>query len=215
MKVGVIGSGTVGQSLAKAFVSEGHDVILGTRNPNKEDIVTLKNENPSLTIDTPAQAAAFGEVVVLAVPGTAALESLQQAGPANFEGKILIDVTNPLAAEAPVNGVPKLFTTSDESLLESIQKLLPTAKVVKALNNVGAFLMYKPTFQGGKGTVFIAGNDEEAKATVSEILESFGWEAENVGKAEAARAIEPLGQLYVARGMLNNDWAVSLKLVRL
>jgi predicted dinucleotide-binding enzyme len=215
MKVGVIGSGTVGQSLAKAFVSEGHDVTLGTRNPDKEDILALKNENPSLTIDTPTQAAASSELIVLAVPGIAALESLKQAGVENFEGKILIDVTNPLAAEAPVNGVPKLFTTADESLLESIQKLLPTTKVVKALNSVGAFLMYKPALQGGKGTIFIAGNDEEAKATVTEILESFGWEAENIGKAEAARAIEPLGQLYVVRGMLNNDWAVALKLVRL
>lgn len=215
MKVGVIGSGTVGQALAKAFSAEGHQVLLGTRSPEKEEVVAFKNDNPAIGIDTPDRAATFGDVLVLAVPGVAALGSIKQAGVDNFANKILIDVTNPLAAEPPVNGVPKQFTTPDESLMESIQKLLPTTKVVKALNSVGAFLMYKPSFQGGKGTIFIAGNDQEAKATVAGILESFGWDAEDVGKAEAARAIEPLGQLYVARGMLNNDWAVSFKLVRL
>jgi len=126
----------------------------------------------------------------------------------------VIDSTNPISKEPPVNGVLKFFTTLEDSLMERIQALLPDAKLVKAFNSVGNTKMYKPGFKDGPPTMFICGNDEEAKKKVSAILRSFGWESEDMGKIEAARAIEPLCILWCIPGFLRNQWTHAFKLLK-
>ena len=148
MKIGVLGSGIVGQVLAKAFASERHDVKLGTRNIAKEEVVKFKEANPSITIGTFEETAQFGELLVLATGGSVVQEVINLAGKENFSGKIIIDITNPIAAAPPVNGVIQFFTGPNESLMEQIQQLLPEAKLVKAFNSVGNAFMYKPKFPG-------------------------------------------------------------------
>jgi len=214
MKIGIIGSAAVGQVLAKAFKSEGHDVILGTRNTSKEEVVKFKNENADINIGTFKDTAAFGEILVLATAGSVVEEAIKLAGANNFSGKVVIDATNPIAPAPPVNGVLKFFTSLDASLMERIQKLIPGAKVVKAFNSVGNALMYKPKLQGGTPSMFICGDDEEAKKTVTDILTAFGWETEDMGKAEAARAIEPLCILWCIPGFLQNDWMHAFKVLK-
>ncbi|MGI8951949.1 MAG: NADPH-dependent F420 reductase [Chitinophagaceae bacterium] len=213
MKIGIIGSGQVGQTLAKAFKSEGNEVMLGTRNTLKEEVVKFKNENDKIKIGTFEQTASYGEIIVLAVAGAAASEAVKLGGINNFDNKIVIDTTNPIANEPPVNGVLKFFTDLNESLMERIQNLIANAKVVKAFNSVGNTLMYKPSLKE-KPTMFICGNDDEARKTVSKILENFGWEVADMGKAEAARAIEPLSILWCIRGFINNKWNHAFKLLK-
>lgn len=214
MKIGIIGSAVVGQTLAKAFKSEGHDVMLGTRDTSKEDVVKFKNENNFIAVGTFENTASFGEVLVLATGGSVTENAIKLAGVNNFSNKIVIDATNPIAPAPPVNGVLKFFTSLDESLMEKIQKLIPGAKLVKAFNSVGNALMYKPKLQGGTPTMFICGDDENAKKTVTDILTAFGWETEDMGSAEAARAIEPLCILWCIPGFLKNDWLHAYKVLR-
>jgi len=136
-------------------------------------------------------------------------------GEKNFNGKVVIDATNPIASTPPVNGVLKFFTTLDESLMERLQKLVPDAKLVKAFNIVGNAFMYKPQLPGGPPTMFICGNDARAKKLVTDILTAFGWETEDMGAAEAARAIEPLSILWCIPGILHNRWTHAFKLLKL
>jgi predicted dinucleotide-binding enzyme len=213
MKIGIIGSGSVGQLLGDAFISEGHEVMLGTRNPQKEEVVKWQQENQQGRTGTFEETAVFSEIVVLAVAGVAAEEALKISGANNLSGKVVIDATNPIAHEAPVNGVLKFFTSLDDSLMERLQKLVPNAHFVKAFNSVGAQLMYKPKL-GGTPTMFICGNNAEAKKKVTQILDTFGWETEDLGFAEAARAIEPLCILWCIPGFLNNQWMHAFKLLR-
>jgi len=214
MKIGIIGSGIVGQVLGKAFLAEGHEVIIGTRNINKEEVVKWKSENPAGAIGSFTEAATFGDVLVLATGGSVTEEAIKLAGTDHFSGKVVIDATNPIASAPPVNGVLQFFTGPNESFMERLQVLLPAAKLVKAFNSVGNAFMYKPTFPGGVPTMFIAGNDEEAKKTVTSILTSFGWETEDMGKAESARAIEPLCILWCIPGFLHNQWQHAFKLLK-
>jgi len=214
MKIGIIGSGEVGQALAAAFLQEGHEVMLGTRNPGKEEVQKWKSQHPQGQTGTFGVTAQFGDVLILAVAGSAAEAAIKLAGTSHFNNKILIDATNPIAAAPPVNGVLSFFTTPDESLMEKIQKLLPDAKLVKAFNSVGNTLMYKPNLPGGTPTMFICGNDAGAKKTVTDILTAFGWETEDMGKAEAARAIEPLCILWCIPGFLHNQWSHAFKLLK-
>lgn len=214
MKIGIIGSAAVGQTLAKAFKSEGYDVMLGTRNTSKEEVVKFKNENAGIHIGTFKETAAFGEILMLATAGSVIEEAIKLAGVENFGTKVVIDATNPIAPAPPVNGVLKFFTSLEDSLMERIEKLIPGAKVVKAFNSVGNALMYKPKLQGGTPTMFICGNDEEAKKKVTDILTAFGWETEDLGKAEAARAIEPLCILWCIPGFLKNDWVHAYKVLK-
>ena len=214
MKIGIIGSAAVGQTLAKAFKSEGYDVMLGTRNTSKEEVVKFKNENAGIHIGTFKETAAFGEILMLATAGSVIEEAIKLAGIENFGNKVVIDATNPIAPAPPVNGVLKFFTSLEDSLMERIEKLIPGAKVVKAFNSVGNALMYKPKLQGGTPTMFICGNDEEAKKKVTDILTAFGWETEDLGKAEAARAIEPLCILWCIPGFLKNDWVHAYKVLK-
>jgi len=215
MKIGVIGSGIVGQVLATAFLKEGYEVMLGTRNTSKEEVVKWKNENTSGKTGNLSDTAKFGELLVLAVAGSVAEEAVKLAGIGHFKNKIVIDTTNPIAYGAPVNGVLKYFTSLDDSLMERIQKLAPEAKLVKAFNSVGNAFMYKPHFPGGTPTMFICGNDDGAKKTVTDILTTFGYETEDMGKVEAARAIEPLCILWCIPGFIRNQWTHAFKLLKM
>jgi 8-hydroxy-5-deazaflavin:NADPH oxidoreductase len=214
MKVGIIGSGIVGRVLAAAFLKEGHEVILGTRNPSKDEVQKWKKENPNGQAGLFSQAAIFGELLVLATGGSVTEEAIRLSGAEHFKNKVIIDATNPIAAAPPVHGVLKYFTSLDDSLMERLQRLVPQGKFVKAFNSVGNAFMYKPQFRDGKPSMFICGNDEEAKKTVTDILTAFGWETEDMGKVEAARAIEPLCILWCIPGMLRNQWTHAFKLLK-
>jgi predicted dinucleotide-binding enzyme len=214
MKIGIIGSGIVGQVLGKAFLTEGNEVMLGTRNTSKEEVVKWKAQNPSAAIGTFEETASFGEIVILATGGLITEDAIRIAGLENFSGKTVIDATNPIAPEPPANGVIKYFTDINESLMERIQQLIPEANVVKAFNSVGNAVMYKPNLKGQIPTMFICGNNVAAKEQVSAILEDFGWEAEDMGSAEAARAIEPLAILWCIPGFIRNEWMHAFKLLK-
>jgi predicted dinucleotide-binding enzyme len=214
MKIGIIGSGIVGRVLGSAFLKEGNEVMLGTRDTGKEEVLKWKEENPGAQAGSFSETAAFGEMLVLAISGLAAKEVIDISGVHNFKGKVVIDATNPIANAAPENGVLKFFTGPDESLMEQIQKQLPDAFVVKAFSSVGNALMYKPDFKGIQPTMFICGNNEKAKKTVTSILTSFGWETADMGMAEAARAIEPLCILWCIPGILKGQWTHAFKLLK-
>ena len=207
MKIGIIGSGEVGKTLAEGFVKHGHQVTAGSRSPEK--VAGWKGVRPGSF----AEAAAFGEIVVLAVKGKAAEEALRDAGQANLRGKPVLDACNPIEEAAPVNGVLRFFTPANESLMEQLQREFPEAKLVKVFNSVGAGRMVNPQFKSGKPTMFICGNDDEAKKTVRGILDQFGWETADTGKVEAARAIEPLCVLWCIPGFLRNEWMHAFKLL--
>jgi hypothetical protein len=213
-KIGILGSGEVGQVLGSAFLSEGHEVMLGTRDKTKEAVVQWQKEHPTARTGTFAETAGFGDIVVLAVLGSSAETVLEQTGFTPLRGKVILDTTNPIAPAPPVNGVLKYFTNLDESLMERLQQLVPTAKFVKAFSSVGNAYFYKPDFQGTKPTMFICGNDEEAKQTATAILDAFGWETADMGQAEAARAIEPLCMLWCIPGLSHNQWTHAFKLLK-
>jgi 8-hydroxy-5-deazaflavin:NADPH oxidoreductase len=212
MKVGILGSGVVAQSLAGGFLKHGYDVMLGTRDASK--LASWVAKNPGAKIGSAADTAKFGEVIVLAVKGTVAADVLRVAGSANLSGKTVIDATNPIADLPPVNGVLRFFTSLDESLLERLQTEFAGAHLVKAFNSVGNAFMVNPQFKGGKPTMFICGNDAAAKEDVTAILDRFGWETADMGKAEAARAIEPLCMLWCIPGLLRGEWSHAFKLLR-
>ncbi len=214
MKAGIIGSGIVGRVLATAFLKEGYEVMLGTRDTTKDEVVKWKTENDGGKTGNFAETAAFGELLVLATGGSVTEAAVQLAGIDNFTGKTVIDATNPIAPAPPVNGVLQYFTGPNESLMEKLQEILPKSNFVKAFNSVGNAMMYKPDYNGIKPTMFICGNNEEAKKTVSDILDSFGWEAIDFGKVESARAIEPLAMLWCIRGFNNNQWTHAFKLLQ-
>jgi predicted dinucleotide-binding enzyme len=212
MNVGILGSGDVAKSLAAGFLKYGHTPMVGTRQPAKLD--GWKKQNSLATIGSFEDAARFGELIVLAVKGTAAADALRGAGASHLAGKVVIDATNPIADAPPTNGVLKFFTSLDDSLMERLQREFPGARLVKAFNSVGNAAMVDPRFAGGKPTMFICGNDEAARKTVTGILDQFGWETADMGAAEAARAIEPLCMLWCIPGFLRQDWMHAFKLLK-
>jgi hypothetical protein len=210
-KVGVIGSGQVGETLANGFIKHGYDVMRGSRDPSK--LASWKGgRGEAAKTGTFGETARFGELVVLAVKGNAAEESVSLCGSA-LDGKVVIDTTNPIADTPPTNGVISFFTGPNDSLLERLQKRAPKARFVKAFSSVGSALMVDPVLSA-KPTMFICGNDGAAKAQVGAILAAFGWESEDTGTVEAARAIEPLCMLWCISGFLRNDWVHAFKMVR-
>lgn len=213
MKVGILGSGDVGKALANGFIKHGHDVMVGTRSPEKLSGWKEK-AGPRGRVGSFADTAAFGETVVLAVKGTVAKDTLKMAGDANLKGKTVIDATNPIAEQPPEKGVLKFFTTLDNSLMEQLQAGYPDAHFVKAFSCVGNALMVNPDLGGVKPTMFICGNDLGAKKDVGKILDVFGFEVEDLGGVEAARAIEPLCILWCIPGFLRNDWMHAFKILR-
>jgi predicted dinucleotide-binding enzyme len=211
-KIGIIGSGVVGTTLAEGFLKQGYMVTVGTRTTSKlEDWKTGKD---GIFTGSFADAAGFGEIVVLAVKGSHAADALKLAGEKNLEGKTIIDASNPIADSVPDNGVLKFFTTLDRSLMETLQEQIPGANFVKAFNSVGSAFMVNPGFES-KPTMFICGNSEKAKEEVKAILDSFGWDSEDMGTAEAARAIEPLCMLWCIPGFRENRWTHAFKLLRM
>ena len=212
MKVGILGSGIVAQVLASGFIKHGHDVMMGTRSPGK--LAEWRAKNASGQIGSFSDAAAFGELLVLAVTGGVAAEVLRQSGVAHLKGKPIIDACNPIAEAPPVHGVLKFFTNLDESLMERLQREYADAHFVKAFSCVGNAHMVNPQFKGGKPTMFICGNDTHAKQLVHGILDQFGWDTADMGQVEAARAIEPLCMLWCIPGFLNNDWVHAFKVLR-
>ena len=212
-KIGILGSGIVGQTLANGFIKHGYKVMIGTGSPEKlADWKVRAGENGLL--GSFSDAASYGEIVVLAVKGTVASDAVRKAGAFNLSGKTVIDATNPIAELAPENGVLRFLTDLNESLMEKLQKEIPEAHFVKAFSCVGNAFMVNPQFPGGKPTMFIAGNNDNAKSEVSEILTLFGWETEDMGKAEAARAIEPLCMLWCIPGFTRNQWTHAFKLLK-
>lgn len=214
MKIGILGSGIVGRVLATAFLKEGHAVTLGTRNAAKEEIIKWQAENAGASVNSFEAATTDADIVVLAVQGEAA-EALISSLKDWLGNKIVIDATNPIShTQPPVNGVLNYFTNANESLMERLQLLAPQARFVKAFNSVGNAFMYQPKFAEGKPTMFIAGNDAEAKTVVSQVLGSFGWDAEDMGKVESARPIEALCILWCAPGFNRNQWTHAFKLLK-
>jgi hypothetical protein len=209
MKVGILGSGDVGKTLAAGFLKHGHAVTIGTRTAGK--LADWGEKNPRGNIGSFEEAAKFAELIVLAVKGAVAKDALLGAGSDHLNGKIVIDATNPIADAPPVNGVLSFFTDLNESLMERLQAEFQGARFVKAFNSVGAGCMVNPQFTGTP-TMFICGNDDVAKKAVSGILAQFGWETADMGKVEAARAIEPLCMLWCIPGFLRNDWFHAFKL---
>lgn len=212
MKIGILGSGAVGKALTAGFIKYGYEVMAGSRNPEK--LEEWKNEiTPDIKTGTFAEAASFGDLIILAVKGTAAEEVLQSVGQESLTGKTIIDATNPIADAEPEDGVLSFFTNNNQSLMERLQKRIPEAHFVKAFSSVGAHLMVDPEFEPGP-TMFICGNNERAKSEVGEILWRFGWEVEDMGSAKAARAIEPLCMLWCIPGFRDNEWNHTFKLLK-
>ena len=213
MKVAVLGSGAVGQVLADGFLKHGHEVVRGTRSPEK--LAAWKEK-----AGAKGSAATFGdavkgaELVVLAVKGGAAEEVIRLAGPGALAGRTVIDTTNPISDAPPTNGVLHYFTTLEDSLMERLQRLAPEARFVKAFSCVGNTLMVNPDFGGEKPTMFICGNDAGAKQQVQGVLSQFGWEWEDIGGVEGARAIEPLCILWCAPGFQRNQWSHAYRVLR-
>jgi len=212
MNVGILGSGPVAQALAAGFLKHGHAVTLGTRSPGK--LADFLKKNPGAKTASFSDTAAGAGIVVLAVRGTAAESALDMAGAAALKGKIVLDTTNPIADAPPENGVLRFFTNLDESLMERLQGKYPDARFVKWFNSVGNALMVDPKVEGGPPTMFLCGNDPEARKTAAGIAEQFGWEPADMGRAAAARAIEPLCMLWCIPGFLRNEWNHAFKLVR-
>ena len=212
-KVGIIGSGIVGQTLANGFIKHGYEVTIGTNTPAKREELTSKT-NGQATVGSFEDAARFGDIVVLTTKGSAAEAALRAAGIDNLRGKTVIDTTNPIADAPPVNGVLQYFTSPNESLMERLQGLAPDAHLVKSFSCVGNAFMVNPDFSGVRPTMFICGNDDDAKDEVRRILDRFGFDIEDMGKVEAARAIEPLCMLWCIPGLLNNRWTHAFKLLK-
>jgi predicted dinucleotide-binding enzyme len=211
-RFGVLGSGEVGQTLAKGLATNGYEVRIGTRTPGK---LAKFSRSTGIKEGTFQEVAAWAHALVFAVLGKAAMEVIELAGPRNLSGKLVIDTTNPIADDPPVDGVLRYFTGPNESLMERMQAAHPEILFVKAFNSVGSSLMVHPTLSGGPPTMFYCGNDAGAKAEVARLLEHLGWEGADMGTAVAARALEPLAQLWCIPGFRDNDWTHAFRLLRL
>jgi len=212
-KIGIIGSGTVGQTLATGFLKYGYEVKIGSRDLTKLS-AWKSTAGEGGSIGSFAEAAQFGEIIVLATKGSAALNALQLAGKVNLTDKTIIDTTNPIADTPPENGVLNFFTELNDSLMERLQNAFPEAHFVKAFNSIGGSLMINPDFGAEKPTMFICGNDQKAKDEVAEICILFGFETADMGTVEAARAIEPLCMLWCIPGFRENKWSHAFRLLK-
>ena len=213
MKIGILGSGTVGKTLAQGFLHHGYEVMLGTRDPQKPEIGQWLQEARGAQAGTFADAAAFGELIVLATKGTAAENALELAGAGNLAGKTIMDATNPIAEKPPVDGILQFITGPNESLAEKLQEIFSRSHFVKAFNSVGAGRMVNPHYEQGTPTMFFCGNDATAKNQVTEIIRLFGWEPFDCGGIIAARALEPLCILWCLPGFQHNQWTHAFKLL--
>jgi predicted dinucleotide-binding enzyme len=214
MKVGVLGTGDVGKALGKGLLTLGHEVKMGSRSATNEKAVAwAKESGKKASVGTFADAASFGEVVVLATLGMANEGILRAAGPDKFRGKVVIDATNPLDFSGGMP--PKLAFAGNDSGGERVQRLLPEAHVVKAFNTVGHAFMFRPDFLGGPPDMFIGGNNDEAKKKVSGILKDFGWGAvHDLGGIETSRYLEAMCMVWVLSANRGGTWNQAFKLLR-
>jgi 8-hydroxy-5-deazaflavin:NADPH oxidoreductase len=206
VKIGIIGSGDVGRRLADGLLQLGHQVKIGTRDTSKKGVVEWidahgkkggEKELERASIGSFAEAALFGEdLIVLSTSWSGTANAIQMAGPSNMTGKVVVDTTNPLDFSQGLP--PRMAVGHTDSAGEINQRSIPDAKVVKAFNIIGNPHMFHPDFRGGPPTMFICGNDEEAKKMVIEnILTPFGWETIDIGGIEGARLLEPLAMLWI------------------
>lgn len=209
-RIGIIGSGQVGQVLAKGCSKHGYDTRIGSRTPTK---LSAFSEASGIQAGTFADVAGWADAVVLAVLGRGAEQALRDAGASNIAGKIVIDTTNPIDDGPPEDGVLRFFTGPNESLMERLQTAFPDARFVKAFNSVGNLLMVDPELEGGPPTMFYCGNDAAARGEVATLLRRFGWDPADMGTARAARAIEPLCQLWCIPGFVKGQWTHAFKLL--
>ncbi|MCK6551785.1 NAD(P)-binding domain-containing protein [Myxococcota bacterium] len=213
MKIGVMGTGDVGQALGKAFVTLGHEVLMGSRTAGNEKAAAwAKLMGPKACSGTFAEAARFGELIVLATLGAANEDAIRAAGIESFDGKIVIDTTNPLDFSKGMP--PTLFAAGDDSGGERVQRLLPNARVVKAFNSVGHAHMFRPDFAGGPPDMFIGGNDKDAKVKVGALLGEFGWGVIDLGGIETSRYLEPLCLVWVLTAVGWGSWNHAFKMLR-
>lgn len=210
MKVGILGSGDVAKSLGTGFLSRGHEIMLGTRDASK--LADWQKERSGARVGSFSEAARFGDIVVLATFGTATASAIDLAGRENFAGKIVIDATNPIEFDS--TGLHLASGYCDDSLGERAQAALPAARVVKAFNTVGNQYFVDPDFNGGPPSMFIAGNDDAAKADVGKIVQSFGWESVDLGAIESARYLEAMCLAWLAYGRKTGTWHHAFKLLR-
>jgi len=205
-RVGVLGSGEVGRRLAAGFHGCGHDVMLGSRDPGKPELREwVAGDGAGIALGTFSECAAHGTLLVLAVLGDAAEEAIAEAGPENFDGKVVIDAMNPLDFSGGFP--PKLSISGEDSLGEQVQRAVPDAKVVKAFNTIGSPYFVHPSFAEGRPTMLIAGNDEDAKATASDLLADFGWShVIDIGGIEGARELEAICIVWVKIGGARGAW---------
>jgi predicted dinucleotide-binding enzyme len=226
MKIGVLGTGMVGQAIAGKLAELGHAVVVGTRDPaatlarttpdgmGNPPFRSWREKHPAVELGTFAQAGAHGELVVNATSGSATVAAVKAAGEENLAGKVLIDVSNPL--DFSRGRPPSLSVCNTDSLGEQIQRAIPAAKVVKALNIVNASLMVNPRqLADGAHSIFVCGNDAGAKAQVSKLLESFGWQdILDLGDITNARGTEMYLALWVRVFGAVKTPTFSLKIVR-
>jgi hypothetical protein len=212
LRVGILGTGNVGQVLGTGFVKLGHDVKIGSRDPSKMKAWVAKN-GVQASAGTFAEAASFAEIAVLATLWAGTENALYLAGPENFAGKIVIDTTNPLSSAKP-GGRLSLTLGFSDSAGEEVQRWLPKSHVVKAFNIVGNAHMFRPEFPNGPPDMFICGNDARAKSKVAEILSAFGWPTIDIGGIEEARLLEPLAMLWITYALQRGTWNHAFKLLR-
>lgn len=211
MKLGILGSGNVAQSLGRGFLGEGHEVMLGSREPGK--LASWVHENgKAASSGTFSETAKFGELVVIAVNGVKSVEAIRIAEPGNFKGKLVIDATNPLDTSG--GGLPRLVGGLGNSSGELIQEALPDAFVVKAFNTVGNAHFYKPEFPGGPPDMFICGDDASAKARVARICQDFGWNPVDVGGIGLAHYLEATAMVWIITASTGGHWNQAFKLLR-
>ncbi|HLQ34297.1 MAG TPA: NAD(P)-binding domain-containing protein [Chloroflexota bacterium] len=210
MRVGILGSGAVGQALGTGLTTLSHDVKIGSREPSKLDEWVAQGGQHA-SAGTFEQAAAFGEIVALATLWAGTQQALELAGKRNLAGKVVIDVTNPPDFS---QGRPGLALGHTDSGGEQVQRWLPDSKVVKAFNSVGNPYMFRPDFPGGPADMFMCGNDDGAKETVAQICRDFGWNPLDVGGIEGARLLEPLCILWVTVVQRTGVHAQGFKLLK-
>jgi len=213
MRVGVLGTGEVGRRLAAGFRGRGHAVTIGSRDPDKPELRDwLAGEGEGIEAGTFAETAAGGELLVLAVLGDAADDVIAAAGPQNFAGKVVIDAMNPLDFSGGFP--PKLSISGEDSLGERVQRALPEAKVVKAFNTIGNPYFVEPSFSEGRPTMLIAGDDPDAKRTVTDLLADFGWpDTVDIGGIEGSRELEAICIAWVKIGGARGKWDHGFKLL--
>lgn len=224
MKIGILGTGIVGKTLAAKLNELGHEVMIGTRNVSETMSKTAPDmmgsppfnewyaNNPKIKVGTFEDTSKFGEIIILATHGVATISAIDSANKNNFYGKVVIDTTNPLDFSQGMP--PKFAATLGNSLGEQIQKHIPNAKVVKAFNTVSAFVMVSPKREEGDPDLFIAGNDEEAKKKLAGLAEQMGWKRMiDIGDISNSYWLEAMTMFWVYYGFKYNNWSHAFKLL--